>query len=107
MMSVTATRSSRLSRQSCESCRERKARFRHRGAVRADRDHTLCFACFRAQRERVRARALDRQALLPLEVAPPPTVIGQSPALTDRQLEHRQRMLAHLVRVQAERRSAV
>jgi hypothetical protein len=27
--------------------------------------------------------------------------------LTDRQLAHRQRMLAHFVRVQAERRSAV
>jgi len=106
-MSVTATRISRRSRQSCESCRERKARFSYRGAVRADRDHTLCFACFRAQRERVRARSLDRQARLPLETALSPAVTGQSPALTDRQLAHRRRMLAHFVRVQAERRSAV
>jgi hypothetical protein len=33
--------------------------FRYRGEVRADRDHTLCFRCYRAQVERARARRLS------------------------------------------------
>ena len=40
----------------CAACQERKARFRYRGEVRADRDHTLCFECHRAQVNRVWAR---------------------------------------------------
>jgi hypothetical protein len=36
-----------------------RARFQHRGHVRADRDHTLCFRCFRAEVERARARRLN------------------------------------------------
>jgi hypothetical protein len=42
----------------CAACRERKARFRFRGEVRADRDHTLCFACYRAEVNRARARRM-------------------------------------------------
>jgi len=42
----------------CAACRERKARFRYRGEVRADRDHTLCFECYRAQRNRRRVLTL-------------------------------------------------
>jgi hypothetical protein len=55
-MSFAATRHSKNTAKACEACRARKARFQFRGTVRADRDHTLCFACFRAERERGRAR---------------------------------------------------
>ncbi|MEN3339933.1 MAG: hypothetical protein V7647_3609 [Acidobacteriota bacterium] len=44
----------------CIECREQQARFKFRGRVRADRDHTLCFRCFRAEVDRQRAA---RQAL--------------------------------------------
>ena len=46
----------------CVSCRERRSLFRYRGAVRADRDHTLCFRCYRALRDSMRARLLARAA---------------------------------------------
>ncbi len=46
----------RHSQRLCVDCREQRARFRFRGRVRADRDHTLCFRCFRAEVERQRAR---------------------------------------------------
>ena len=42
----------------CRSCAERKALFRYRGVVKADRDHSLCFECFRAERDRRRAQTL-------------------------------------------------
>jgi hypothetical protein len=42
-------------RRLCQVCRERRPLFRHRGVVKADADHTLCFQCFRALREQVRA----------------------------------------------------
>ncbi len=32
----------------CRECSERRARYRYRGAVKADRDHTLCFRCHRS-----------------------------------------------------------
>lgn len=40
----------------CAACERRKARFRYRGRVRADRDHTLCFECYRGEINRARAR---------------------------------------------------
>ena len=57
-MSCSALRQAGEIQKLCQGCRGRKARFRYRGAVRADRDHTLCFECFRSERERLRARAL-------------------------------------------------
>ena len=42
----------------CVSCQQRRALFRYRGVVKADADHTLCFQCFRALRDSVRARYL-------------------------------------------------
>lgn len=45
----------------CVKCRARKARFKYRGDVRADRDHTLCFECYRAELNRVRAGRLSSQ----------------------------------------------
>jgi hypothetical protein len=62
-------RSKRLTR-SCAACGERKARFRYRGEVRADRDHTLCFACYRGEINRARARRLS-DAAAPLRMRPP------------------------------------
>ena len=43
------------SRKLCAGCRERIARFRYEGEVRADHDHTLCFECYRAAANRTRA----------------------------------------------------
>ncbi len=51
-------RVSKRFRTLCAGCRARKARFRYRGEVRADRDHTLCFECYRAELNRVRALRL-------------------------------------------------
>ena len=39
----------RLPRHTCRSCEQHPAKFRYRGEVRADRDHELCFECFRAE----------------------------------------------------------
>ena len=90
-------------RHLCAACRERKARFQYRGAVRADRQHVLCFECFRSAQERLRAwkireglvaGALDRHT-------PEATKHGAPAALTERQLEHRRRMHAHLQQLPA------
>ena len=57
---------SREVRKICQSCHKRKARFQYRGHVKADRNHTLCFKCFRAERNRMRARLLAAIAAAPL-----------------------------------------
>ena len=57
-MSRAAYGESRRFRRQCVSCHARKALFRYRDIVKADRDHTLCFECFRAERDRSRARLL-------------------------------------------------
>jgi hypothetical protein len=97
-MSFTATRASRRSRKTCQACRARQARFCHRGVIRADRDHTLCFECFRAERERQRARRLVGADPAPGGERP---VFGDPPRLDDRQRAHRRAMLAHLERLRA------
>ena len=48
----------RPERHLCLGCHEHPARFRYRGEVRADRDHNLCFRCYRAEVNRQRARAM-------------------------------------------------
>lgn len=78
--------SSEGERHLCERCRERKARFSHRGVVKADRSHTLCFACFRSERDRLRARLLVER----------PVMLACREPLTPSQRAHRFRMLAHL-----------
>ncbi len=91
-------RQSKRVRTLCAACRERKARFRYRREVRADRDHTLCFECFRGQVNRTRAHRLSHVMRPPA----PPAVGDLFPAgrrLDDRQRAHRQRMLDHLQRV--------
>ena len=72
MSPAAARRLHRHERHVCLECHAHRARFQHRGQVRADRDHTLCFRCFRAQVERARARRLQevtRPAPLKMELA--------------------------------------
>ena len=61
-MSMTAIHESKQLKQLCQRCRDRKARFKFRGVVRADRDHTLCFECYRSERQRSRARLLANRS---------------------------------------------
>lgn len=63
-MSPSASRRlRRVPRHTCRACQEHPAKFRFRGEVRADRDHELCFQCFRAVINSVRARRMaERQA---------------------------------------------
>jgi hypothetical protein len=91
-MSERAFKHSRSDRRLCQRCQDRKAKFQFRGEVRADRDHTLCFECFRSQREQNRARALTKlPAAEPLRAGIEPRRV-----LGDQQVMHRLRMLAHL-----------
>ena len=85
----------------CQACRARKARFQYRGVVKADRTHTLCFACFRSERDRQRARGLAASALDrgPAEHHQSRAPFGVMPTvMTPTQRAHRARMLAHLTR---------
>ena len=59
-MSWAAAHQSKRGRQTCHRCRDRKARFRYRGIVKSDRDHVLCFECYRSELNRQRARRLSR-----------------------------------------------
>ena len=58
MSSTALRRLFRPARHICRECFSRPARFRYHGQVRADRDHTLCFRCFRSEVDRQRARAM-------------------------------------------------
>jgi hypothetical protein len=91
-MSFTAARESSR-KHNCQSCRERKARFRLRGRVKADHDHTLCFECFRSTRDRRRAESL--KVIAPLRPLERPSPAARS--RTANAVAHRQRMLVHLV----------
>jgi hypothetical protein len=48
----------RVTRHLCLGCRSQRARFRYRGRVRADRDHSLCFRCYRSACDQLRARRM-------------------------------------------------
>ena len=99
-MSFSAAHESKAVRRTCQSCQARKARFRYGGAVRADRDHPLCFECYRSERERRRAQVLA-------EVVRPESLWSQlldGAALTAREVAHRRQMLAHLQRQRLGRR---
>jgi hypothetical protein len=83
----------------CATCRERKARFKYRGEVRVDRDHTLCFECYRAEINRTRARRFRERATPPVMRSPSsPQELAGSHALDVRRVAHRQRMLEYLQR---------
>ena len=95
-----ARRCHREDRHLCASCLDRRAKYQYRGHVRADRQHVLCFQCYRAARERLRAQQLSKlpfEATAPLDVPLGVRAHG-TPAASrlDAQLEHRKRMLAHL-----------
>ena len=91
-MSDRAFKHSKEARRLCQRCQDRKAKFQYRGQVRSDRDHTLCFECFRSQRNHHRALALTG-AGRPRPVGPR---FAHSPMLTKEQIAHRWRMLANL-----------
>jgi hypothetical protein len=55
-------------RHLCLGCQAHRARFQYRGRVRADRDHTLCFRCYRAAVNRLRSLAM-RTSAVPLRAA--------------------------------------
>ncbi len=82
----------------CAACRARKALFKYRGDVRADRDHTLCFECYRAQVNRARARRLSESQALSTSSAYAHGHGASGGSLSRAQIGHRQRMLDHLRR---------
>jgi hypothetical protein len=98
MSSKTHGRHPTRFRTLCAACRARKARFRYRGRVRADRDHTLCFECYRGQLNRARAH----QLIAPIFQATHRSGLGHGERVggesRERQVAHRLRMLAHLQR---------
>jgi hypothetical protein len=103
-MSFAAAHESKRTRQNCQSCLDRKARFSVRGSVRADSDHTLCFECYRSERERQRAMRLSEvPAASPLSAL---STTAPGCSLSDREVAHRRAMLAHMENAvaQAERR---
>lgn len=50
----------------CKHCSERKARFRYQRTVKADRDHELCFRCYRSIKASAAAHAFNVALNLPL-----------------------------------------
>ena len=99
MSSHERHRQSRRFRTLCAACHERKARFRYCGEIRADRDHTLCFECYRAEINRARARRFSQRATPPVMRSPSSAQeLASSPVLDARRIAHRQRMLEHLQR---------
>jgi hypothetical protein len=102
MSSNELRRQSKLVKTLCAACRERKARFRYRGEVRADRDHTLCFECYRGELNRARARRLIDAAVTPPVRSPFGATAGVGRLVLDpRQIAHRKRMLEHLQQLTA------
>ena len=96
-MSSAERQRTESSKHLCQRCRDRKARFRYRGVVRADRDHSLCFECYRREVNRARARRLAEAA------APPRSPLAHQQAagsrvLDEQRLAHRRRMLDYLQR---------
>jgi hypothetical protein len=74
MSPAAIRRLDRHERHLCLACRNHPARFKYRGEVKADRDHTLCFRCYRAELDRARARRLSEVTsprLLKMQLAPP------------------------------------
>ena len=71
MSSTALRRLFRTARHTCRGCSSRPARFRYHPStgsgqaarIRADRDHTLCFRCFRSEvgpAARANARRVNR-----------------------------------------------
>lgn len=106
-MSTAERRRPRGPKHLCQRCRDRKARFKYRGIVRADSDQppllqelrrpsTLCFECYRREVNQARARRLAERA----QAQSPFTAYDGRPTrvMDTRQIAHRRRMLEHLER---------
>ena len=102
MSSSEGHRRSRRLKHLCAACQERKAKFRFRGEVRADRDHTLCFACYRAQVSRTRARLMSDADILGRQPLVSVRQLAAVRSLDERQVAHRRLMLGHLQHPTAE-----
>lgn len=96
MSSSEGHRRSKRLKHLCAACQGRKARFRYRGEVRADRDHTLCFECYRRQVSRSRARLMSDADILGRQPIVPALQQIAIRALDERQIAHRRLMLGHL-----------
>jgi hypothetical protein len=96
MSSSEGHRRAKRRKHLCAACQERKARFRYRGEVRADRDHTLCFECYRGQVSRTRARLMSEADILGRRPCAPALQQLEIRALNERQVAHRRVMLGHL-----------
>lgn len=94
-MSFAAAHEWKRTRRTCQSCFDRKARFSVRRSVRADRNHTLCFECYRSERERQRALRLSELPAAPL-LTEALTTAAPGGSLSDREVAHRQAMLAQM-----------
>jgi hypothetical protein len=71
-MSWAAAYQSKSVRKICHRCRARKARFQYRSVVKSDREHVLCFECYRSEVNRQRSRRaqiIRWQSSEPSEVA--------------------------------------
>jgi hypothetical protein len=74
----------RWGRRLCLACGERRPLFYHGGVVKADRDHTLCSECYRAEVNRLRAcrlRAFAAGACIANSRPQPSKSIGDRAAL--------------------------
>jgi len=71
----------------CLACGRRRALFSYRGVVKADRDHNLCFECYRAEVNRLRARRFGTvtadSAMASPSLRPSQTVADRGALLAD------------------------
>ena len=79
----------------CQQCGERRALFQYRGEVKADAHHSLCFRCYRAERNR---QAAQRVSVQPLASR---SAFDFRPELSEQEAAHRRRMLTHMERQSA------
>jgi len=71
----------KLLRKTCVLCFERRARFRYRGRVKWDRQHDLCFECFRSVRDWARSVVAARQHVV-WPISEPVFVLSMAGAVT-------------------------
>ena len=96
----------------CLACRERRPLFSYRGVVKADRHHNLCFECYRAELNRLRARRLGAAAagITPANPRPAPSKLATDRAALLLELSVRRRraqmMARHVLDLPAEPRDA-
>ena len=85
-------RSTRWGLRLCLACRRRRPLFCYRGVVKADRHHNLCFECYRAELNRLRARRLGAAAgITPANPRPSPSKLATDRAALLLELNLRRR----------------